>query len=65
MVGVNDQFTMAAWKEKLGADKAENVHFLADDTNSVSIRSSYLAKWSRSPGNVPPRGDSLFNNHIC
>merc|ERR1711915_192293 len=36
VVGVNDQFTMAAWKEKLGADKAENVHFLADDTNSFT-----------------------------
>ena len=44
VVGVNDQFTMAAWKEKLGADKAENVHFLADDTNSVSItKLSYFA----------------------
>lgn len=35
IVGVNDAFTMQAWKEKLGA-KHSIVHFLADDTGAVS-----------------------------
>ncbi|KAI7158892.1 hypothetical protein KC349_g4554 [Hortaea werneckii] len=48
VVGVNDQFTMAAWKEKLGGDKAENVHFLADDTNSE--RGPYLGVFTKQAG---------------
>lgn len=36
VVAVNDQFTVNAWKEKLGgADKAL-VHFIADDEGKVS-----------------------------
>lgn len=36
IVAVNDAFTTQAWKEKLGAGSAANVHFLADDTSAVS-----------------------------
>jgi peroxiredoxin len=36
---VNDQFTTAAWKEKLGASHPL-VHFLADDTGAVSFDTS-------------------------
>ncbi|KIS68607.1 uncharacterized protein UMAG_03177 [Mycosarcoma maydis] len=36
IVAVNDQFTVKAWKEKLGADTAPTVHFLADDTGAFT-----------------------------
>lgn len=36
IVAVNDQFTVKAWKEKLGGDKAPSVHFLADDTGAFT-----------------------------
>jgi 2-Cys peroxiredoxin 5 len=36
IVAVNDQFTTAAWKEKLG-NSHSLVHFLADDTGAVSL----------------------------
>ena len=36
IVGVNDQFCMSSWAEKLG-NKKHNVHFLADDTGEVSL----------------------------
>jgi peroxiredoxin len=39
IVAVNDQFTTAAWKEKLGASHPL-VHFLADDTGAVSFDTS-------------------------
>ena len=64
VVGVNDQFTMAAWKEKLGANKAENVHFLADDTNSVSNSRSYFADESGLSSNTPCQTYPLIKGHI-
>ncbi|GAC75265.1 hypothetical protein Golomagni_06047 [Golovinomyces magnicellulatus] len=36
IVAVNDQFTVAAWKEKLNGASAANVHFLADDTGAFT-----------------------------
>lgn len=36
IVAVNDQFTVNAWKEKLGGNAAPNVHFLADDTGAFT-----------------------------
>ncbi|SNX85096.1 related to peroxisomal membrane protein 20 [Melanopsichium pennsylvanicum] len=36
IVAVNDQFTVNAWKEKLGGGNATNVHFLADDTGAFT-----------------------------
>lgn len=35
VVGVNDQFAMSAWKEKLGSNN-EHLHFLADDTGAFT-----------------------------
>lgn len=36
VVAVNDAFATQAWKEKLGAKDAKNVHFLADDTGAFT-----------------------------
>lgn len=38
VVAVNDVFTIKGWKEKLGAEKAPLVRFVADDEAKVSPR---------------------------
>ena len=37
MIAVNDVFVTKAWRESLGGNKNDNVHFLSDDSGKWRI----------------------------